>query len=537
MKKRFIYSIVVCLFSASSLPAQEFTTTMENIFTAEKEYARLQHVKSAVDGNNKLHVVFTGYNNHAFYGTNESGAWKFTELFYADEQYGDTTSVAKYPNIAIDESDNTHIAMFDRYGEKLYYSKKPAGDEGFVFEAAVMSPEPRRFYVYENYTDMAIDKNGGLHLICEADHTGQDEFKYNQCAVYFNKAASSDKWILQTLVHDPDFSERYWFYGNNSSIACYEDMVYVAIGGSNELHFGSRSISGGFWDIERLLLTPDEFINSGKDMLSMAVSPGGSIKIAFYDRTDDADSPWRGLTILGSGNCGNDQWSGFSGFEERLAKNHPAVAFDNNGKFYVASGLNSYTLWHRVCDCDSEYKIIYEDENNKGDFVDMVIDHNNTVYAFFASNHDNHLHLLTTKPDGSTEKCNFPPAITGYTGKTNLKPGEKWTASITASDPECDKIRFESIIHNEIFTIDDHGDGTATISATMPEGEGKGTPGLSVWVLDDKNPDADNEASVITFQLVVTSDGKEEGSIKVENKCSGGNQGIPLSESSGLSGH
>ena len=152
----------------------------------------------------------------------------------------------------------------------------------------------------------------------------------------------------------------------------------------------------------------------------------------------------------------------------------------------------------------------------------MVIDRQGTVYTFYASDYDNKLRLLTVRPKGSTTNCNYPPRIVRYTGKTNLKPGEKWTATITASDPECDKIRFESIIHNEMFSIKDHGNGTATISAVMPQGQGKGTPGLSVWVLDDKHPDINNEMSVISFNLVITPEGKEKGSVKVENKCTGG---------------
>ncbi|PLW92838.1 MAG: hypothetical protein C0592_08540, partial [Marinilabiliales bacterium] len=58
-----------------------------------------------------------------------------------------------------------------------------------------------------------------------------------------------------------------------------------------------------------------------------------------------------------------------------------------------------------------------------------------------------------------------------------------------------------------------------TITATMLEGEGTGTPGLSVWVLDDKHPDIDDKTSVITFELKITASGTEEGTIKVVNRC------------------
>ncbi len=331
---------------------------------------------------------------------------------------------------------------------------------------------------------------------------------------------------MQILIHDTKWDERNWAYGVNSSIACYEDKVYAAIGGFNELHFGTRNISGGTWDIKKLLYTPDKYINSGKDMLSMAISSNGNIKFAFYDRTDDTESPWHGLSIFSLSSCASDGWRGYNGFESPLAYNCPAVAFDNNGEFYMATGQNGFTLWQQTCGCSNEYEKILSDDKKRTSYVDMVIDRENTVYTFFT--YENKLYIVTAKPNSSTKNCNYPPSIVKYTGKTNLKPGEKWEATIKASDPECDKIRFESIIHSDIFTIDDRGDGTAIIRAIMPEGEGKGTPGLSLWALDDKHPDTNDEISVITFNLVVTPEGKEIGNIKVENKCMGGGSGSTL---------
>lgn len=164
---------------------------------------------------------------------------------------------------------------------------------------------------------------------------------------------------------------------------------------------------------------------------------------------------------------------------------------------------------------------IFEKEGSSTPYSDIIIDNKNIVSVFYTSEYDNNLYLLTVTENGVIENCNYPPIFTNYTGKTNVKPGEKWTATITASDFECDKIKFESIIHNEMFTLKDHGDGTATISATMPEGEGKGTPGLSIWVLDDKHPDINDKTSVINYKLIISPEGKEKGSIKVENKCGG----------------
>lgn len=510
--------VLTCIISF--LHAQEYETNMQDIFTAQNESTRLQHVKSAVDKHGHIHLVFTANEHQLIYGTNQNGSWAFENLWYVDKDYNDTTDVAYYPNIAIDKNNDIHIAMFGRYQEKLYYAQKALNSKEFLFETIQISPEPLRFRVYGKYTDMAIDKNGGLHLICSADYTDKNELKYNEGAVYFNKPANADQWYLQVLVHDSNWDENNFRYGKNSSIACYDDKVFVALGGDNDLHFGTRNISGGTWDIENLIHTPENVVNSQKYMLSLAISPFGNTKFAFFDRSDDENAPWQGLTVFSQGKCGSKEWVGYNGWEWPKRMNCPAMAIDQNGKAFLALGQSGFALYEQSCDCDGEYKIIFSDDNNSADFVDMLIDNQNVVHTFFTSDYDNKLHYLTTKPKASGEMCNYPPAITGYTGKTNVGPGEEWTGTITASDAECDEIDFYSIILPEHVTIIDHTDGTATIKVLVPEGEGFGDVGFSVFIRDDKHQETNSKLSVITFMLKLTQEGNEKGYIKVENKCS-----------------
>ncbi len=522
MKEKISVLLGLTLFAINIIVAQEFETQMEVIFTSEIESARLQHIKSAIDSKGKIHLVFTGYENHPYYGTNSTGKWQFNKLEYIDTEYNETYNVAYFPNIALDKNDNINIVMFDRYKEKILHSKKAIGAGEWSFNKIQISPEPKRFEAYGEYTDMAIDKKGGLHFVCMADYTNLNEHKSNMSAIYLNKPFDSEKWQLQLLVQTND--EQYnnsWFFGNNSSIACYDDKVFVAIGGSNELHFGTRNITGGYWNIEKLLTTPDKFINSEKNMLSLAVSPNGSLKFAFFDRTDDENSPYHGLTVFSQSSCGKKGWRGFNGFDEPLSMNRPCIAIDNNGKTYLSIGRKEFALFHQVCDCNSEYKEIFSNSQKSGDFVDMVIDAQNAVHVFYTSNDDNQLYNLTAIPKSSTKDCNYPPIVTDYTGKTNLAPGEKWTGTIKASDPECDNIKFYSIRKPDYFTINDHGNGTATIHATIPEGDGFGETGITVFIQDDKHENVDNKLSAITFLLKVSQDGKDKGSIKVKNKCTG----------------
>lgn len=519
MKRGILFAgiVLALLLTATS---QEHETKMQSIFADNSESARLQHIKSAMDMQDNIHLVFIADRRELMYGTNKSGSWVFEKLWYVDRDYNDTISAAFYPNIVVDKNNSIHLAMFGHYQEKLYYASKPLSGEEFLFEEVQFSPDPLRFRVYGDYTNMAVDKNGGLHLICKADYTDQKDFKYNQCAVYLNKRPASDKWDLQVLVHDPSWDENNFRFGTDPSIACYDDMVYVVLGGDNDLHFGSRNIAGGTWDIESLAHTSDEVINSAKYMTSLAISNDGTIKFAFHDRSEDENAGWQGLTVFSQEKCGKNGWQGYNGWEWPRRLNCPAIAINKNGKSYLAVGQNEFALYEQACDCDGEYKLIYEDDGNSSNFVDMLIDKQNKVHAFFTSDYDNKLHYLTAQSHSGTEICNYPPTITGYTGKTNVGPGEEWTGSISATDAECDKIDFYAIILPEYVSINDHGDGTVTIKANVPEGDGFGDVGFSVFVRDDKHQDVNGEMSVITFMLKLTQEGKEEGHITVENKCS-----------------
>ncbi|MBN2730311.1 MAG: hypothetical protein JXR53_13885 [Bacteroidales bacterium] len=523
MKTSF-FTIILAFLLAFSAGAQEFTSEMKTIFTdTESSSFRIQQIESAIDSKDNVHIVFMNSENHVYYGTNKTGEWSFERLKYFDTYYKEDADIMQQPNIVVDNNDNLHIVAIDQNRQNFVYGMKSANGGEFNLKSVEITPTPSYLSVFSamsgETTDLAIDKNGGLHFVCKADYRDESDFSYNQAAVYFEKPANAEKWQLSVLMYDKEWDDRSWSYGDNASILCYQDKVYLTFGGSNELFFGSRNISSGVWNFEPLVSTSDEFINSKKWMTSMAVDKNGSLKVAFFDETDDENSPWHGLTVFSKGACISSGWNATEYFDNSRAKSVPSVAFDNNGHFYMALGRNELTLVHQTCDCKATYEKIYENTDNKGDFTNIVVDKNNTIYAFYSSNHDNHLYLLTTKPRESTSACNFTPRITNYTGKTNLKPGEKWTATITAQDPECDKIKFESIIHNDIFTVTDNGNGTATITATMPEGSGTGTPGLSVWALDDKHPDIDDNTSVITFELKITAGGTEEGNITIKNPC------------------
>jgi hypothetical protein len=99
MKRAVLIILATALFSLNTAIADEFTTKMETIFSSEKEYVSLQHVKSAIDSNDNIHCVFMNSDGNSFYGTNQNGEWKFEKLQYLDVDEDETFDVTKYPNM------------------------------------------------------------------------------------------------------------------------------------------------------------------------------------------------------------------------------------------------------------------------------------------------------------------------------------------------------------------------------------------------------------------------------------------------------
>lgn len=508
------------VFFAMSGIAQEYSTTMKTIFSTENESARIQHIKSAVDSKGNLYIVFKGEENHSYFGTNQSGNWAFQKLEYFNEEYDEFEKASNYPNIAVDANDKLSIVIAGRYNENLYWETKDVSqcNEKWNFKKAIIVSETPKFRIMDEYSDMCVDKDGGLHFYCCAN-VGKNSREENwMSATYFYKPANSEKWDMEMIM--PGISDDV-SYAADPSITTTGEKIFVTIGGDKNLHFASKNISGGKWSIEAIeefAINPDIY-NTWKYETTITADPNGNPVWAFYEYAAENED-YYGINILSKSACSNNSWTIDHSIDKPTDKRAPAIAVSNMGRTYLAFGGNSsFYLYIKTCDCNSSWKKIFEKKDNSSHYTDIVIDSENKVSAFYTSEYDNNIYLLAVEEKGKVEICNHYPTISNYSGKTNLKPGEKWTATITAQDPECDKIKFESIIHNEIFTVTDNGNGTATITATMPEGSGTGTPGLSVWVLDDKHPDIDDNTSVITFELKITSGGTEEGNITVKNPC------------------
>jgi len=532
--KKLTFVLLLFLGIVSVIKSQEYQINEQIIYTDENSSARIQHVKSAVDSKDNLYIVFVGYDNHVYFGTNRSGEWKYQHLKYYDSKDEETKDASTFPNIAIDANDNITIVMFGTYKENIYWQTKHVSDcEGeWSFKDGNIDSDMKKFYLFDEYSDMCVDKNGGLHLYACATVYEEDGSNHWMSATYWYKSANSDVWEMEMII--PGIVNEF-SYGADPSIATAGDMVYITIGGDRDLHFASKKISGGEWDIEAFekFSQPGE-MNAWKHQISITTNPAGNPVFVFYDYFDWVEEGlnwFYGINVLDKSGCGNGEWMIDNPFDEAASKGAPAIAINSQGKYFVAFGRSNPTIYTRSCGCDQSWTKIYDGPgDHKNDFVDMIIDSKDKIHLFHVSNYDNNLYYITVTDNSEFKNCNYPPYISGYTGKTNIAPGESWRGSISALDSECDKISFYTIIKPDYVKIEDIGNGTADISMTVPEGEGFGDVIFSVFCLDESHPETNDEVSVITFKLKLTQEGEEEGSVLVENKCIGSGSSFPISQ-------
>ena len=464
-----------------------------------------QHVKTASDSRGNLFAVFCDpHNGHAYFATNKSGQWETKELITKDENGYD----ASYPAIAIDKSDNIHV-VFTRHPSALIYGTKKVSTDDWTFTEINNddTPELFRFYVWQEYIDMCTDDRGGIHLIVSGDgHDLQGKF-FDMAAIYFYKPATG-KWKNELVKRG--ITNTYNGYGTDPSIVTYKNDVFVTFGGKNSINFAQKTIGGNSWNIEQIKIDND--MNGGKQNTSLCLFPDGTPAFAYRDLFLGDD--YSGLNIVVKQHCTGD-WH----IENMGNMRSPAIGIDKNGVLFLAYNDNSkgVSVAYRSCSCDQDWKIVFNDYHIYSGFIDMTIDDNNRVHVLYTT--ENAIKHVEVWYDGSIN-CNYRPSIS-FKGKTNVKPGEEWSCTITASDQECDPVEIYSIILPDNFKLTDHGNGTASLKGTIDKGEGFGDIPLVILCNDNKHPGDNAKHSIVTIKLRLTQEGIEKGSVKYDNNCSG----------------
>ena len=508
MKKLLIIAMAF-VFSFYS-KAQKVNPDLDNIQVKNKssivyktdKVINFKHVKLAIDSKGNLSTVFHDpYNGNAYFATNKSGEWKTEVLITKDKNGYD----AAYPAIAIDKNDKIHV-VFTRHPSALIYGTKKVSDSKWTFSEINNDNTPKlfKFYVWEDYIDMCTDNKGGVHLIISGDGRDLQEKIFDMAAMYFYKSANG-KWENEIIKRG--ITDTYKGYGTDPSIVTYNNNVMVSFGGKNSINFAQKTINGNKWNIKQIKIDND--MNGGKQNTSLCLSPDGTPAFAYRDLFGGDD--YQGLNVVTRNPC-NGNW-----YIDKIGNmKKPAMGVDKNGVMYLAYGNGwGLSFAYRTCNCEQAWKKVYDDRKYFVRYTDMVIDNKNHVHVLYASEKE----IVHTKFwfEGNPEiDCNYRPNIY-FKVKTNVKPGEEWSAKIYANDPECDPVEIYSIILPNGYKLIDHGNGSATLKGTVGLGEGE----MQMLVLcnDNKHPGSNGQHSTVTITLRVTNAGEEKGSVKYKNNC------------------
>ena len=467
-----------------------------------------QHVKTAIDSKGNLFAVFYDpYNSKTYYATNKSGEWKAEEIITTDENSG---YAAMYPAIAIDKSDNIHV-VFTRYKDKLVHGQKSVLEKEWNFTEinSDNTPELVKFYVFENYIDICTDDNNGIHLILSGEGRDTKEKPFDWSLIYFYKPVDG-KWSSQIIKRGiTDSPNR---FGKDPSISVENKKIHLSFGGINSVHYASKNIGSTSWNIEQLF--SDGNANAVKESTTLAIDNYGQPVFAYVDLFD---SDRLGLNVASKSSC-NNTWAVDNSLSENIMR-APAIAVNNDGVVFLAynNGNKGFSVSYRNCDCNRIWETIFVDADNYTEFTDAFISYDGHFHAFYTT--EDAIKHVDVWYDGSLN-CNYRPSVS-FKGKTNVKPGEDWSCTITASDTECDPVKIYSIILPDNFKLADHGNGTASLKGTIEKGEGFGDILLVVLCNDDKHPDANAKHSKVSIRLRLTQEGIEKGSVTYDNNCDG----------------
>jgi len=432
------------------------------------------------------------------------------------DQTDDEGVSPQFPAIALDPTDRLHV-VFTQYQDKLVYGTKRTTESSWTFSDVNNdnTPAPLRFRIMGNSIDLCSDASGGVHVLAHAEGRDAQDESFDVSAVYFYKPAGGD-WRNEILLQG-EVNTRH-AYGIDPSITTAGDHIYATFGGYSTITFAQKPIGRGAWEIEHLFET--DFLNGGKYETSLCTDPAGSPVFAYYDYYGEEGYAFHGLKVAMRRPC-DGSWRIDQALPDNVYLRHPAISVDDDGMIFLAVGGNDFRLFRRACDCQQSWRQLYHDPRINSDFTDLVIDPRNQVHVLCA--YQTSVTHLKAWCDGNPDKtCNRWPAMS-FEGRTNVKPGEEWSATIRARDPECDPIEIFSIILPDGFSVTDHGNGSATARGKIDPGpvEGIRTVGFSVFCNDDQHPPETGRHAGMSITLRISEEGLEEGEIRTTDNCWG----------------
>lgn len=511
MKKLLIIAIVF-IISINAI-AQKINPDLKNIqvrnkteviYKSQNTSEDLKSVKAAIDDHGNQYVVFCDGNlGEAYLAVSKNGNWETSQL--PKSQFNDES--IRYVAMDIDKKDGLHVVLVG-YPGTIYYGYKKANNALWNFTEISKDKMPwlHNFYIFQEYIDMAVDKDLGIHVIARADIDSK-----GHSSLYFYKPVAG-KWESEIIRKGISDTEK--DYGNEPSIVVSGNKVMASVGGNWSLSYAEKAIGSKQWKVDEILKdrkeTEGQKLNTTIDLRS-----NSEPVISFRDYKP---GNLRGVNILTKSKC-SGKWN-----REPIgdgSSSGSAIVSNNDILFIAYCNDGGYTkLAYKTCECNQMWKTVYNVNDESKIFMDMLVDSKNHTHLFY-STYNHEIKHVEAWFDGDPDfECNYRPSIY-FKGKTNVKQGEEWTGKIYASDPECDPTKIYSIILPGGFEISDHGNGSATIKGIVPASSEHETGEVQLLVLctDDKHSEPNGPQAKALIKLKITREGKEKGSVKYENNC------------------
>jgi hypothetical protein len=367
-------------------------------------------------------------------------------------------------------------------------------------------PWLHNFYIFQEYVDMTVDNQFGVHVITKSEIDSK-----GHSSLYFYKP-STGKWTSEIIREGINDTEK--DYGNDPSITINGNKVMLAIGGNWSLSYAQKTIGSKQWETEEIL--KDKKGTEGQKLNTTIVfKSNGEPVISFRDYKS---GDMRGVNILTKSKC-SGKWNRETIGDE--SSSGSAIVVNNDIPFIAYCNDGGYTkVAYKTCECKQSWKTVYNVSDESKIFMDMIVDSKNHTHLFYSTYNDEIKHVELWFDGDPDFECNYRPSIY-FKGKTNVIQGEEWSGKIYANDPECDPIEIYSIILPDGFEIKDHGNGSATIKGTIPSSDEHETGEIQLLALctDDKHPGSNGPQAKALIKLKITKEGKEKGSVKYENNC------------------
>ncbi len=508
--KKLLITAVVFTFISSSM-AQKVNPDMENIqvknkseiiYKSQNSSEDLKSVKSAIDSHGNHYVLFCDGNLGGLYmAVLKSGKWETTQL--PKSQFNNEN--IQYVAMDIDKNNGLHIMLVGYPGTMYYGYKKTGGDWKFTEISKDKMSWLHKFYIFQDYIDMAVDNQLGVHVIAKAD------VQKGHSSLYFYKAKDG-KWNNEVIRQGVSDTEKN--YGNEPSIAIDGNKVKVVFGGNWSLSFAEKTIGSQEWIVDEILKDKKE-TEGKKQNTSIDLNSYGEPVISFRDYTY---GDLRGVNILTKSIC-TGKWN-----RESIGdvSSSGSSILSNNGIIFVSYCDNGgYTkVAYKTCECNQSWKTIYDVDDRGKIFMDMLVDSKKRTHLYYSNFEDEIKHVEFWFDGDPDFECNYRPSIY-FKGKTNVQQGEEWSGKIYANDPECDPVEIYSIILPDGFKLTDHGNGSATIKGIIPTSDQHETGEIQLLALcnDNKHPGPNGLQAKVLIHLNITKDGEEKGKVKYENNC------------------